>query len=271
MLGQVEYRYGPQAPGRHTGSFLFVVSHMRSFSSLLCHILGSHPEISGYAEAHLSYFGRLDLQRLARKVQHVTGNPSLGRYVLDKVLHNRREIAPDVLTRPEIKVVFLLRNAEDTFPSLMNMRPTPDAPKARFSDPLRALDYYATRLSQLERYGALVDGNGFFLESEKLLGDTDCVLSELSRWLGLRQQLNADYRTFPFTGAPGYGDPLPTIRSGRIVRDAEERHRHYVATSIPDELMRKGVAAHAACRDRLVRHAPAPLAKPEDGSEACPA
>ena len=268
MLGEVEYRYGAQAPGRHTGRFLFVVSHMRSFSSLLCHILGSHPEISGYAEAHLSYFGRLDLQRLVRKVQDSTGNAALGRYVLDKVLHNRREIAPDILSRPEMKVVFLLRKAEDTFPSLMNMKPTPDAAKRRFSDPARALDYYAGRLSQLERYGALVDGNGFFLESEKLIGETDRVLGDLSRWLGLKQQLNADYRTFPFTGAPGYGDPLPTIRTGRIVRDADERHRHYMATSIPQELMQQGIAAHATCRDRLVRHGPAAAAPTCGRSEA---
>src|SRR5213075_544290 len=48
MLSNVQYEYGAPV-ARHTGRFIFVVSHMRSFSSLLCHILGSHPEISGYA------------------------------------------------------------------------------------------------------------------------------------------------------------------------------------------------------------------------------
>ena len=28
---------------------------MRSYWALLCHILGSHPEIAGYAEMHLAY------------------------------------------------------------------------------------------------------------------------------------------------------------------------------------------------------------------------
>ena len=254
MLCNVQYEYGTLGFARQARSFLFVVSHMRSFSSLLCHILGSHPEISGYAEAHLSYFGRLDLQRLARKVQHVTGNPVLGRYVLDKILHNHREIAPDVLGRPEMKVLFLLRNAEDTFRSLMNLSLVRGSGKGKFSDPVRVLDYYAKRLRQLQSYGAGLGGNVFFLESERLIADTDRVLAELSRWLELGDGLKADYRTFPFTGAPGYGDPSPAILAGKVVRNAEDRHRHYVAVPIPDDVLRQGAAAYAACREGLARH-----------------
>ena len=253
MLSNVRYEYGAQVQGRHTGRFLFVVSHMRSFSSLLCHILGSHPEISGYAEAHLSYFGRLDLQRLARKVQQVTGNPELRRYVLDKILHNHREIAPAILDRSEVKVLFLLRNAEDTFRSLLNLSHI-RGNKSKFSDPTRVLDYYARRLRQLEGYSAQLVGKAFFLESERLLADTDQVLVELARWLGLRDALKTDYRTFPFTGAPGYGDPSPNIMSGKVVRSDEDRHRHYVSIPIPDDLLRQGIEAHAACRSGLARH-----------------
>src|SRR6476469_7240809 len=143
LLSNVQYQYGAQ-PARHTGCFLFVVSHMRSFSSLLCHILGSHPEISGYGEAQLSYFSRLDLQRLARKVQQITGNAALGRYVLDKILHNHREIAPRILDRPEIRVLFLLRNAEDTVQSILNMSRS-RGHKGKFSDPVHVLDYYVKR------------------------------------------------------------------------------------------------------------------------------
>jgi hypothetical protein len=35
--------------------YLFVISHMRSRSSLLSHILGSHPQVIGYSELHQSY------------------------------------------------------------------------------------------------------------------------------------------------------------------------------------------------------------------------
>jgi hypothetical protein len=249
MLSNVHYEYGAQA-ARQTGRFLFVVSHMRSFSSLLCHILGSHPEISGYGEAQLSYFSRLDLQRLARKVQQITGNPALGRYVLDKILHNHREIAPGILDRPEIKVLFLLRNPEDTFRSILNMSHAAGR-KGKFNDPVRVLDYYVTRLRQLEGYCTRLGGDALFLESEELLADTERVLVEVSRWLELGEPLKADYRTFRFTGAPGHGDPSPTIRAGTVVRNDEDRHRHYVPMPIADDLLQQGIAAHASCREGL--------------------
>jgi hypothetical protein len=253
MSSQVQYAYGAPVHGRHAGRYLFVVSHMRSFSSLLCHILGSHPEISGYAEAQLSYFGRLDLQRLARKVQRTTGNPALGRYVLDKILHNDREIAPEVLDRPEMKVLFLLRNAGDTFRSLLNMSNARGS-KGKYSDPARVSDYYVTRLRQLENYCAQLGGNAFFLESERLISDTDRVLAEVSRWLELGEMLKADYRTFRFSGAPGHGDPSPTILTGKVVRSEEERHRHYLPMAIPEELLQQGVAAHASCQAEFAKH-----------------
>src|SRR6185436_15808518 len=91
---QYDVRYGAAGSHRYAGTFLFVVSHMRSYSSLLCHILGSHPAISGYSEAHQSYFGRNDLDRLARTVREHTEEAALKPYVLDKVLHDNTEIAP---------------------------------------------------------------------------------------------------------------------------------------------------------------------------------
>lgn len=251
MLSSVQYEYGAQLT-RHTGSYLFVVSHMRSFSSLLCHILGNHPEISGYGEAQLSYFSRLDLQRLARKVQQITGSPTLGRYVLDKVLHNHREIAPGILDRPEIRVIFLLRNPEDTLRSILNMSHA-RGHKGKFSDPMQVLDYYVTRLRQLEDYCAHLGGNALFLESERLLSDTERVLVELSRWLDLGAPLKPDYRTFRFSGEAGYGDPSPTILAGTVVRNDETRHQHYVPIPLSDELLQQGLAAHTSCREGLAK------------------
>ena len=67
---------------------LFVLGHMRSYSSLLCHILGSHPQVDGYCETHIKYRTWLDLLRLRSRVVQLTGEPLRGRYILDKVLHN---------------------------------------------------------------------------------------------------------------------------------------------------------------------------------------
>jgi hypothetical protein len=106
-------------------------------------------------------------------------------------------------------------------------------------------------LRHLEGYCARLNGNALFLESEGLLGDTERVLVELARWLELGEPLKADYRTFRFTGAPGHGDPSPSIRAGTVVRNDEARHQHYVPIPISDDLLQQGLAAHASCRERL--------------------
>src|SRR5688572_27511814 len=77
-----------RAAMRKRRSLLLVLSHMRSYSSVLSHVLGSHPEIDGYCETHIRYRLSLDVHRLGWKVRALTGEPLSGRFVLDKVLHN---------------------------------------------------------------------------------------------------------------------------------------------------------------------------------------
>jgi hypothetical protein len=251
---KINLQHGAQIAHRHAGSFLFVVSHMRSFSSLLCHILGSHPEISGYAEMHLSYLGRPDLDRLARKVREITDNAPLRRYVLDKLLHNYRQIMPRVFERPDVKVVFLLRNAEDTLKSILNVVHALGGTN-ELSDPERALEYYATRLQHMQEYSSALGGRALFIEAESLIEGTDVVLARLTQGLGLGSPLSAEYRTFQHTGETGYGDPSANIQRGSVVSDAEERHRDYVPLALPPDVIRRGIAFHAACRDVLARNA----------------
>jgi hypothetical protein len=247
---QYDFQYGTTAPRRHAGTFLFVVSHMRSYSSLLCHILGSHPEISGYSEAHRSYFGRNDLDRLARTVRKSTGEAMLKRVVLDKVLHNQREIASDVLRRPDVRCLFLLRNASDTIASILNMAHSLRH-SGEFSDPSLVAIYYAQRLAQMEQYGAYVAGRALFVESERLLDDTAAVLARLAQWLELAQPLSAQYRTFRYTGIPGHGDPSPHINAGKIVASDADRHRDYAPIAIADDVLERGNASYARCRSAL--------------------
>jgi len=245
-----DFRYDAAVPDRYRGTFLFVVSHMRSYSSLLCHILGSHPEISGYSEAQLSYFGRNDLQRLARTVREHTGEPALKRYVLDKLLHNKREIAPDILRRPDVRCLFLLRNAPDTIASILNMAHALQS-TGDYSDPARVVAYLAERLTQMAAYAPLVRGRALFVESERLLDDTAARLDRIAQWLGLAEPLSPEYRTFRHTGQRGHGDPSPHIRAGRIVASDADRHRDYVPIVVADDLLERADAAYARCRAAL--------------------
>lgn len=75
---------------------------MRSYWALLCHILGSHPEIAGYAEMHLAYRHGMDLLRLRSRVSPSLGAALGGRFVLDKVLHDDYLIAPSILGRKDV-------------------------------------------------------------------------------------------------------------------------------------------------------------------------
>jgi hypothetical protein len=226
---------------------------MRSFSTLLCHILGSHHDISGYVETHQSYFGRIDLKRLSRKVRETTDEPVASKYVLDKILHNHVHIAPTVLGRSNVKVLFLVRNAEDTLKSILNLFVGQQF-KGPINNPDETLDYYATRLLKIEEYSAQLGRNARFLASEKLIDDTDAALDGLARWLELSEPLNANYRTFKFTGVDHFGDPSPSIKAGKIVANAAVRHQAYAPISVPEPVLRRGNEVYAACRETLLRN-----------------
>ena len=244
--------YGGQHLAPRARGYIFVLSHMRSFSSVLCHILGSHREIAGYAEMHQSYDGRSDLHQLARKVQDATDTPIEGRYVLDKMLHGDQYVAPAVLGRPDVKALFLVRNADDTIRSVLNLT---HSYGAAYINPDDARHYYVTRLLELERYSGLIARNALYLDAESLLDDTQTVLDGLSQWLNLSEPLSATYRTFRFTGTKGYGDPSEHIMAGKIIADADDRHRGYVQVPIPETMLQEAREAYRHCREALMnRH-----------------
>ncbi|HTT31484.1 MAG TPA: hypothetical protein VMG37_23915 [Solirubrobacteraceae bacterium] len=225
---------------------------MRSFSSLLCHILGSHPEIDGYAETHQSYLGRIDLHRLTRRVGQMIGEQPSGRYVMDKLLDDAQQIAANVLERPEVSVLFLLRNPADTIDSILSMART-HGHEGRFSDPEGVVGYYETRLKQLERYSAQCVGRAMFVEAETLLSSADAALGRLAAWLRLREPLSTQYRMFSLTGVSGYGDYSPNIMCGRLLTDADRERHPAHGIELPAEVVHRGEAAHASCREVLLR------------------
>jgi Sulfotransferase domain len=223
-----------------SGGFLFVLSHMRSYSTLLCHILGSHSEISGYGETQHAYLSVADLDVLPIKVRVATGQSQLRRYVLDKILHNHLQIAPDILARPDVKVVFLVRSAEETITSLLNLsRSMGDR-----NDPETALQYYLNRLRQIDAYSEQLGRKALLIASERLITDTSVTLEDLSRWLGLNEPLSPNYNIFKFSGLPGHGDISPAVRTGKVVPDAAARHRRYKTISIPQHVIERGNAGY---------------------------
>jgi len=222
--------------------FLLVLGHMRSYSTLLAHVLGSHPEIDGYSELHRPYQVRLDLHEMTRHIEEATGERRRGRYALDKLLHDRLALDPVVLARPELRAVILVRRPESAIASIVRMTRSKATHMAEV-DPRAAAAYYAERLRSLDRYGAALGPRGAFVEAERLIDDTDAVLSRLTRWLELDSPLSPSYRLFPRSGAVGYGDPSPRILAGTVLRDAGRGAGDDSPVDVPEDAMRSAVDA----------------------------
>ena len=226
--------------------YLFVLGHMRSYSSLLCHILGSHPQIDGYCETHVKYRTRFDLLRLRSRVVKLTGEPLRGRYVLDKVLHNYPFVS-SISRSPNTLSIVLVRRPVPTVQSIINMG-------LHYSDIAwhRDLDvvarYYEERLATLVRLADELRGRVMFVEAETLLSRTGDVLQSIGGLLELSEPLRADYKRFAHTGEPGFGDPTETISTGSVTTAVREPRTPVI---LPAALIARLETAYAACSASL--------------------
>ena len=233
-------------PGSTARRYLFVLGHMRSYSSLLCHILGSHAQIDGYCETHVKYRTRFDLLRLRSRVVKLTGEPLRGRYVLDKVLHNY-PLASSILRSPNTLSIVLVRRPVPTVQSIVNMG-------LHYSDIAwyRDLDavtrYYEERVAALVRLADELRGRVMFMEAETLLSRTGDVLQNIGRFLELSEPLQSDYKRFAHTGEGGFGDPSETITTGRVTNAARDPR---TPVMLPVALTARLEMAYAACSASL--------------------
>ena len=254
-------------PAWSASRYLYVLGHMRSYSSLLCHILGSHPQIDGYCETHVKYRTRLDLLRLRSRVVKLTGEPLRGRYVLEKMLHNYA-FAPSILRSPRTFAIVLVRQPIPAVQSIVNMGLHYGA-VAWHRDLDTVVRYYEERLATLVRLADELRGRVMFMEAEALLLRTGDVLHSIGSLLDLNEPLRSDYRRFAHTGEGGFGDPGETITTGRVSNAARELR---TPVMIPAALCARLEMAYAACtaslRDRCEALAAANHAGSELGARA---
>ena len=217
---------------------------MRSYSSLLCHVLGSHREISGYAELHDYYSRKIHLLKLRYAVYRINNNRLDGRYVLDKVLHNYL-ISENILNRDDVKIIFLLRNPEDTIKSIIKMKKINSG-----KDISNVADYYIKRLNYIEEYVKMIDRETLFIQSEKIIEDTSMVLNKLKNWLELKTKLKPKYSIFKYTGKPVYGDPSNVILTGEI----KNQISHHSDIVLHPTIIRKVRDAYENCSRTLLEY-----------------
>lgn len=217
--------------------YIFIFGHMRSYTSLLAHLLGNSPEISGYFELHQPYRKVLDFLSMRVRISEGMDYHTRGRYLLDKILHNV-EISPRILESKRLSVILTLREPVRSLQSLSRMLVIESMD--------HALEYYLNRLKFLTQLSA-IGGPKFFLDADDLVSNIDPVLTALSSFLGLKEILSSSYSVNKFTGQRGYGDSSGNIMQGRIMEKKLSSEE-----GLPQEIFIRANAAYLTARQVLM-------------------
>ena len=228
------------------------MSHMRSYSTLLAHLLGSHDQISGHRERlrRIETRSQLLRWRLLDLAEHPDSCP---RYLLDKVLHDNYAVSDRILTRRDVRLVVFVRRPEETLVSIDRLgRLVGDD---RYRDPAVNVEYYCDRLDTIVRSAHRAAVRPVVLEAEAVVEQTGAVLSGLTDWLGLETPLSERYTVFPDSGAELLGDPSDAIRLGEVADDpaADRGPEADPPREIPADLLDRATAAYESCRAELAR------------------
>jgi len=205
-------------------NYIFIVSHMRSGSTLLAHLLGSHRQVHGHAEALISYMGSRAFDLLHRKLlATLTHQEKRPTYLLDKLLHTSLGVPFYIHPERRVRYVFLFREPEDTLRSILRMM----TEEISAVDPGRALlyaeHYLKTRYEDLEHYYRMLPkADCHVLTYEKLLAQPQKTLDNLGDFLKI-SDLKPEYKTFGQTGKWGVGDGSSNIWQKRILSSDEKQ------------------------------------------------
>jgi hypothetical protein len=226
---------------------IFLLSHMRAYTSLAGHILGSHPQINGYYEMHLSYEDASALDRQLAAYREGDALKENSRYLFDKLLHNDYRLKPGQLGLANIKILISLMEPERTIKSIVNLFAQKEV-EDLYASPVEAANYYIARLQALADFSRETSQPYFYFDAEMLQRAPEQLLPRLSDWLALDSPLSERYQTFSHTGKARKGDTSERIHRGSIDRTPVD----YSHIAIPEEVLGKAREAYRACRRQIV-------------------
>lgn len=232
---------------------IFLLSHMRAFTSLAGHILGSHPQINGYYEMHISYADAAALDRQLALFQENDALKPNSRYLFDKLLHNDYALMPERLGLQNPKILVSLLEPEQTIKSIVDLfaQKTGEDP---YASPSGAADYYLQRIQSLAHFCRTTRLPYAYFDAELFQRRPETLLPKLAAWLELDSPLSEHYQIFSQTGKPRKGDSSVHIHSGRIDRTPVA----YPHITLPEALLGEARTVYAQCRrDILARAADA--------------
>ena len=229
---------------------IFLLSHMRAYTSLLGHILGSHPQINGYYEMHLSYEDASAVERQWTMYQASDDLKPGSRYLFDKLLHNDYALNYDDALPAGSRILISIRRPLASIRSIVDLFAKKEAGEL-YADPVEAARYYLERLEWLTAFACDNPGRYFYFDAEALIHRADALLLKLTQWLELDTPLEREYRLFSQTGQARKGDCSAKLRSGVI--DGTETV--YPEVAIPEDLMSEVNQVYEAASRVLLRHA----------------
>lgn len=232
-------------------SRIFLLSHMRAYSSTLGHIIGSHPRINGYYEMHQSYLSDADLaQQIVDYSQHDSLKPD-SHYQFDKLLHNDYRLNLSLPALQDAVIFIALRQPEPTIKSIIKLfrqKSTDDL----YAQPAGATNYYLERLQTLTDFAQQHPQRYCYFDTEKVCTDTDRLLNQLQQWIGVSEPLTREYGSFAKTGVAGAGDTSPLIHTGKILPDFQEAVDD---VALDAALLQQAEQAYQRSRDLLLHYA----------------
>lgn len=229
---------------------IFLLSHMRAFTTLAGHILGSHPEINGYYEMHISYEDASALDRQLDVFRESDVLKENSRYLFDKLLHNDYLLKPEQFDHANIKILISLLEPEHTIKSIVNLFAQKEIDDL-YASPVEAANYYIARAQALSDFSRTANQPYYYFDAELLQRAPETLLPRLSGWLELDSPLSERYQTFSHTGKARKGDSSGRIHSGIIDRTPVD----YSHIAIPEDVLRKAREVYRECRREIIGNA----------------
>ena len=228
-------------------SRIFLLSHMRAFTSLAGHILGSHPAINGYFEMHISYDDASALDRQLDVFQQHETLKQHSQYLFDKLLHNDYQLIPERLGLEEIKILLALREPGQTIKSIVDLFANKETDEV-YALPEAATRYYIERLEFLADFCRMLGQNYYYFDAEALQSAPEILLPAITGWLELDTPLSEHYKIFNQTGEARKGDSSDLIYSGKIDKTIIE----YPHIDIPQDEFSRALTVYRDIRKQII-------------------
>jgi hypothetical protein len=197
---------------------LFLLSHMRANTSLIGHLLGDHPEISGYYEMHNGYYSWKSYLR--QKLIYSSAHPTekIAPIMFDKVLHSGHAVSDEILLSPNSIFLISIRQPTPTVKSAVAQF-RKKRPEHEFTEIEAVANYYLERIKQLEAYAMKLKGKYFYYDAESIIDKPSEILSSMSSFLSLKTPINETFSPKTLTGKGTSGDHSGNLLKGQIIKN----------------------------------------------------